>query len=90
MKRYLCLGHTSVDVRFLEMDTKSSQVVHHQVIPVKVFIEMPVGYTGPAKGYTVNANFAPMSLEVEPGQWLTIVPEDKLPATALNVTLNTV
>lgn len=81
------LGRTEIDVRYLEIDHKGRQVVLRDMIPVRVYVPMPTGYTGPAKGYTVQANFAPIAIEIPQGQWLTIVPEEKLPATELVITL---
>lgn len=86
-KRYLLLGRTSIDVRWLEIDARCGHVTHCDVVPVRLYKEMPHGYVGPAKGYTVNATFAPMSLAVEPGTWLQIVPEEKLPAHQLTALL---
>lgn len=86
-KRYLLLGRTEVDVRWLEIDARCGHVTHTCIIPVRLYKEMPHGYVGPAKGYTVNANFSPMSLDVEPGTWLNIVPEEKLPPTMLTALL---
>ena len=52
MKRYLLLGRTSVDVTWLRMNSTGQQYHQRQIVPVKIYIEMPFGYVGPAKGTT--------------------------------------
>lgn len=87
MKRYLFLGTGQLDIKWLEIDSEGKSTTHHQSVPIKIYTEMPTGYVGPAKGYTINAQFAPFSMEVPAGQWLTIVPETKLPQNIATITL---
>jgi hypothetical protein len=87
MKRFLMLGTTQLDIKWLEIDHKGGHVTQWQQVPVKIYVEMPHGYVGPAKGMTINAELSPLQLEVAKDQWLTIVPEEKLPANVLTVTL---
>lgn len=83
MKYYLLLGRCDLDIQWLELDAKGGHVRHNQMIPVRIYKEMPVGYVGPAKGYTVNAKFAPLTLEVPAGQWLQICGPATLPTEGM-------
>lgn len=79
MKRYLHLGTTQVDVKWLFTDSKGATTTMHQMIDMRVYREMPDGWIGPAKGSIVSFEFAPIQLDVPAGQHLTIVPEGKMP-----------
>lgn len=88
MKRFLCLGSCDLDVTFLEMGDNGRHVTQRQIVTVRLYREMPFGYTGPANGGTINAQFSPMSLTIEKGQWLTIVPESKMPPCRADIVLD--
>lgn len=87
IKRYLKLGETELQVKWLEINSEGRSTTHYQSVPVKIFVEMPHGYVGPAKGMTVNAQFDPLSLEVPSGQYLNILSANKKPADGLTITL---
>ena len=84
---FLLLGRTELDVTWLRLNSAGQQFTTRQIVPVKIYIEMPTGYVGPAKGTTINGKFSPLTLEVPAGQFLPIIPTGKLPPTELTVTI---
>jgi hypothetical protein len=84
MNRYLMLGTAQLDVTWLKMTPKGN-VTLRSIVPVRLYEPMPEGYIGPAKDIQINAQFAPLELHVPAGQWLTIVPQIKLPPTGAHI-----
>jgi hypothetical protein len=89
MNRYLFLGTTEVDSKWLEIRPDGGHVTYNQIVPVRIYKPMPFGYTSPPnKKFTINVQFAPASLEVEPSTWLSIVPESKVPVSTICIPLD--
>jgi hypothetical protein len=86
VKRFLLLGEAQLDVKWL-LIKPTGNVTMRQIIPAKLYMEMPQGFVGTTKGFIVNVQLSAISLEVEADTHLAVVPDHKLPENLLSLTL---
>lgn len=84
MNRYLHIGTADVDITWLKMTPKGNMTLR-TIIPVRLYEPLPEGYIGPSKEIQINGQFAPITLKVPAGQWITIVPQHKMPPNGANI-----